>query len=79
MAKVAGPERHDLIDIYVPKSLHREIAVAALNAGKMVATEKPLALNLDQGKEMVDAAAVSGKKWFGLTSAVSHLSRLRNK
>ncbi len=57
----------DLIDICVPNSLHREIAVAALDAGKMVATEKPLALNVEQGKEMVDAAALSGKKtmvWF---------------
>jgi len=57
----------DLIDICVPNSLHRDIAVAALQAGKMVATEKPLALNVQQGKEMVDAAAKSGKKtmiWF---------------
>ena len=57
----------DLIDICVPNSLHRDIAVAALQAGKMVATEKPLALNAQQGKEMVDAAAKSGKKtmiWF---------------
>ena len=57
----------DLIDICVPNSLHRDIAVAALAAGKMVATEKPLALNAEQGREMVDAAAKSGKKtmvWF---------------
>jgi predicted dehydrogenase len=57
----------DLVDICVPNSLHREIAVAALQAGKMVATEKPLALNALQGREMVDAAARSGKKtmvWF---------------
>ena len=57
----------DLIDICVPNSLHRDIAIAALQAGKMVATEKPLALNARQGKEMVDAAAKSGKKtmiWF---------------
>jgi predicted dehydrogenase len=57
----------DLIDICVPNSLHKEIAVAALKAGKMVATEKPLALNAGQGKEMVDAAVKSGKKtmvWF---------------
>jgi predicted dehydrogenase len=57
----------DLIDIVVPNALHREIAVAALQAGKMVATEKPLALNAGQGQEMVDAAEKSGKKtmvWF---------------
>jgi predicted dehydrogenase len=57
----------DLIDICVPNSLHRDIAIAALQAGKMVATERPLALNVRQGKEMVDAATKSGKKtlvWF---------------
>ena len=57
----------DLIDICVPNMLHRDIAIAALQAGKLVATEKPLALNARQGKEMVEAAAQSGKKtmiWF---------------
>jgi predicted dehydrogenase len=57
----------DLIDIVVPNALHREIAVAALQAGKMVATEKPLAMNAGQGQEMVEAAEKSGKKtmvWF---------------
>jgi predicted dehydrogenase len=57
----------DLIDICVPNSLHREIAVAALAAGKMVCTEKPLALNAEQGEQMVEAAQKSGKKtmiWF---------------
>jgi len=57
----------DLIDICVPNHLHRDIAVAALSAGKMVATEKPLSLNLEQGREMADLAAKSGKKtmvWF---------------
>ncbi len=57
----------DLIDICVPNHLHCEIAVAALAAGKMVATEKPLAMNSGQGREMVEAEAKSGKKtmvWF---------------
>ena len=38
----------DLIDICVPNHLHCDIAVAALSAGKMVATEKPLAMNSEQ-------------------------------
>jgi predicted dehydrogenase len=57
----------DLIDICVPNSLHREIAVASLAAGKIVCTEKPLALNAEQGAQMVEAAEKSGKKtmiWF---------------
>jgi predicted dehydrogenase len=57
----------DLIDICVPNSLHREIAVASLAAGKMTSTEKPLALNAEEGVQMVEAAEKSGKKtmiWF---------------
>ena len=67
LAEAAGRKDIDLIDICVPNSLHRDIAIAALQAGKMVATEKPLALNAEQGREMVEAAAKSGKKtmvWF---------------
>jgi predicted dehydrogenase len=65
--KVLERKDIDLIDICVPNSLHRDIAVAALQAGKMVATEKPLALTAHQGKEMVEAAEKNGKKtmiWF---------------
>lgn len=57
----------DLIDICVPNHLHCEIAVAALSAGKMVATEKPIAMNSEEGRKMVEAEAKSGKKtmvWF---------------
>jgi predicted dehydrogenase len=45
----------DLIDICVPNFAHREIAVAAAEAGKMVFCEKPLAMNAAEGKEMVQA------------------------
>jgi predicted dehydrogenase len=57
----------DLIDICVPNHLHCEIAAAALSAGKMVATEKPLAMNSEEGRKMVEAETKSGKKtmvWF---------------
>ena len=45
----------DLIDICVPNRFHREIAVAAAKAGKMVITEKPLAMNVAEAEEMVKA------------------------
>lgn len=65
--KLLDRKEIDLIDICVPNSLHHDIAVAALAAGKMTSTEKPLALNSDQGARMVEAAQKSGKKtmvWF---------------
>jgi len=46
----------DLVDIVTPNHVHRECAVAALEAGKHVACEKPLAGTLDDAREMVKAA-----------------------
>jgi predicted dehydrogenase len=45
----------DLIDICVPNCAHKEIAVAAAQAGKMIICEKPLAMNAAEGEEMVRA------------------------
>jgi len=57
----------DLIDICVPNVGHRDIAVAAAGAGKMVGCEKPLAMNVAQAQEMVAAverAGVPNMVWF---------------
>ncbi|MFV0416356.1 MAG: Gfo/Idh/MocA family protein [Chthoniobacterales bacterium] len=51
---VENPEI-DIIDICTPNDSHCEIAVAAAHAGKAVLCEKPLALTVAQGKQMVDA------------------------
>jgi predicted dehydrogenase len=45
----------DLIDMCVPTYAHKDIAVAAAEAGKMVLCEKPLAMNAAEGEEMVRA------------------------
>ncbi|MBI4167311.1 MAG: Gfo/Idh/MocA family oxidoreductase [Acidobacteria bacterium] len=45
----------DLIDICVPNCAHKEIAVAAAQAGKMIICEKPLAMNAAEAEEMVRA------------------------
>ncbi|MEO6289729.1 MAG: Gfo/Idh/MocA family oxidoreductase [Ginsengibacter sp.] len=57
----------DAIDICTPNDTHAEIAIAAAAAGKMVLTEKPLARNLIEGQEMVDAIEKAGVKntvWY---------------
>jgi len=47
----------DVVDIVTPGDSHAEIAIAALDAGKHVLCEKPLANSVDEAKAMTDAAA----------------------
>jgi predicted dehydrogenase len=51
----------DLVDISTPSNTHHEIAIAALEAGKHVLCEKPLANTLDEAHEMLEAARRAGK------------------
>lgn len=46
----------DLISIVTPPSEHREMALAALEAGKHVLCEKPTALNTAEAEELLEAA-----------------------
>jgi myo-inositol 2-dehydrogenase/D-chiro-inositol 1-dehydrogenase len=50
----------DLVDIVVPNDLHAEMALAALDAGKHVLLEKPMATTLADAERVVSAAERSG-------------------
>lgn len=52
----------DLIDINAPSNVHKEIAIAAAQAGKHLYCEKPLALTLEDSREMLAAAEDAGVK-----------------
>ena len=57
----------DLIDIACPNDMHREIAIAAAKAGKMILCEKPLSMNGPEGMKMVQAvekAGVPNMVWY---------------
>jgi predicted dehydrogenase len=57
----------DIIDIASPNDTHREIAVAAAKAGKMVMCEKPLGRSAKESIEMVEAvekAKVPNMVWY---------------
>jgi predicted dehydrogenase len=57
----------DLIDVCVPNNMHPEIVIAAAEAGKAIACEKPLARTLKEARAMAAAvkkAGVPNYVWF---------------
>ncbi len=57
----------DAVDICTPNNLHKEIALAAAAAGKMILCEKPLSMNTAEGEEMcraVEKAGVPNIVWY---------------
>lgn len=50
----------DIVDICTPNDLHFDVAMAALEAGKHVYCEKPLANTVDLARQMADAATRRG-------------------
>lgn len=59
-ALLADPEI-DAVYIAVPNKFHADLAMAALEAGKHVLIEKPLAMNAREGEAMIAAAGKSGR------------------
>ena len=58
-ALIARPDIQ-LVDVSTPGDTHKEVVLAALAAGKHVICEKPLANNLAEAREMLEAAEASG-------------------
>jgi predicted dehydrogenase len=54
----------DAASLCVPNFLHQEIAVAALESGKHIMIEKPLARNVAEGEAILTAATNAGKQIF---------------
>jgi len=50
----------DLVDIPAPNDMHKDIAIAAAKAGKMILCEKPLARNGPEALKMVEAVEKAG-------------------
>ncbi len=51
----------DVLDICLPTDHHCAVALAALAAGRHVVCEKPIALTVDDGQRMVQAAESAGR------------------
>ena len=54
----------DLVDICMPNFLHHAMAIRALNKGKHIISEKPLATTVEDAEEMVETARRAGKRIF---------------
>jgi predicted dehydrogenase len=65
--KLVNREDIDLVDIACPNDMHKEIAIAAAKAGKMILCEKPLSMDGPEGLKMVQAvekAGVPNMVWY---------------
>ena len=60
--KVIEDKDVDVVYVLTPNRSHSFITVDALNAGKHVMCEKPMAINSAEAKKMLDAAKATGKK-----------------
>ncbi len=69
--KLVQREDIGLVDVATTGNTHREITIAALEAGKHVLCEKPLANTLDEAAEMVLAARAAQAKTPGLIAMVN--------
>ncbi len=58
----------DIVDVCLPGHLHAEVAIAALEAGKHVLVEKPLANTVAEAEKMLVAARAAGER--GVASMV---------
>lgn len=54
----------DLVSVCVPNYLHHQVVISALEAGKNVICEKPLAVKIAQAEEMVETAKKKGVRLF---------------
>jgi predicted dehydrogenase len=58
--KLVARDDIDLVDICTSNVIHMPIAVAAAKAGKHVFCEKPIAMNAEEARQMLDAAREAG-------------------
>ena len=60
--KLIARDDIDLVDIATGNNVHAEIAIAAAEAGKDIFCEKPLAMNVPEARQMLDAVEKAGVK-----------------
>lgn len=67
-----------LVSIVTPPATHRELAIAALEAGKHVLCEKPMALDAVETQQMVDAARAHSTQYALIDHELRFLPSLQH-
>lgn len=60
--EVLADDSIDVISVCLPNYLHAPVSIAALNAGKHVLCEKPMATSREEAEQMIEAASENDKK-----------------
>jgi predicted dehydrogenase len=60
--EMLAKEQLDIVSVATPPNLHREHAIAVVQAGKHLMLEKPMALSLDDARAIRNAVAKAGVK-----------------
>lgn len=58
--EVLNDPQVDLVTVAIPNDQHRDVCIQAMEAGKNVICEKPVALNSRQLQDMIDASKKNG-------------------
>jgi len=74
--KIVGRKDIDCVIVATPNKFHAPVSIAALEAGKHVICEKPLARNAEEAKAMVEAAA-KNKVFLKTGSNLRYFSNVR--
>ena len=61
LENLLADETVDMVLIATPNDMHKPLAIAAMEAGKHVISEKPITLNSEDLQEMIDASQRTGK------------------
>lgn len=71
--ELINDDKVDVVHVCSANNSHAEISIAALNAGKHVLCEKPMALTTDDARAMISASVINKRKL-----SISYQNRFRN-
>ena len=76
---ILNKEDINTIFIATPHSSHAEFVIKAIKADKNVFVEKPLAINEEQLKEIINQRKTSRLLWLALTGDLPGLETIKNE